>query len=56
MVTVRTQVKEALKTQGINNASESFHEVLNKKVEQIITEACDRAKKNQRRTVMGRDI
>ena len=56
MVTVRVQVKEVIKNQGLNNVSDDFHDTLNKRVENLILEACERAKKNQRRTVMGRDI
>ena len=56
MVTIKSQVKETIKNQGINNIAEDFHEILNQKVENIILQACERAKKNQRRTVMGRDV
>jgi len=56
MVTVRTQIKELVKTQGINNTTDDFHDALNTKVQNIVTEACDRAKKNLRKTVMARDI
>lgn len=56
MVTVRSQVKEVVNNKGITNIAEDFHEVLNQKVQSLIHEACERAKKNQRRTVMGRDI
>ncbi len=56
MVTTRSQVKEVVRSKGISNIAEDFHEVLNQKVQSLIDEACDRAKKNQRRTVMGRDI
>jgi histone H3/H4 len=56
MVTIKSQVKEVVKNQGVNNMAEDFHEILNQKVENMLIEACDRAKKNQRKTVMGRDI
>jgi len=56
MVTVRTQVKDLVKNQGINNIADDFHEALDKRVSELVLEACERAKKNQRRTLMGRDI
>lgn len=56
MIVVRTQIKEIVKAEGINNISEDFLERLDAKVHEVIRESCRRAKENQRRTVMGKDI
>lgn len=58
MVTVRTQVKDIVKASnlGINNVSEDFLIRLDEKVKKTIEEACQRAKENGRKTVMGKDI
>ena len=57
MLVVRTQLKEIVKElSGINNISEDFLERLDKKVELLVGEACQRAKENGRRTLMGKDI
>ena len=57
MLVVRTQVKEIVKeVSGINNISEDFMDRLEKKVESLIGESCQRAKENGRRTLMGKDV
>jgi histone H3/H4 len=56
MITVRTQVKEILKEQGFRNISNDFMDKLDKRVEEMIVQAADRAKENGRRTVMGKDV
>tara|TARA_Y100000310_G_scaffold345531_1_gene466110 strand:+ start:35449 stop:35619 length:171 start_codon:yes stop_codon:yes gene_type:complete len=56
MLAVRTQVKDILKEQGFRNISGDFMDRLDKKVEEIIVAAADRAKENGRRTVMGKDV
>jgi len=56
MITVRSQIKEIVKEAGINNLSEDFFHRLDEKVKKIILESCQRAKENNRRTVMGKDI
>jgi len=57
MITVRTQIKEIVKEcEGINNISEDFIEKLDEKVKKVIIVACERAKNNGRRTVMGKDV
>lgn len=38
------------------NVSEDFYIELEKKVKEIISKACQRAKANNRTTVMGRDV
>ena len=56
MLAVRTQVKEILKEQGFRNISNDFMDKLDKKVEEIVVQAAERAKENGRRTVMGKDV
>lgn len=56
MLTARTQIKDILKEAGIDNISADFMETLNEKVKQLVIDAANRAKKNSRKTVMGRDI
>jgi len=58
MLTVRTQVKEILKESGlgVENLSNDFIDQLDEKVKQLILDAVKRAKENNRRTVMSRDI
>lgn len=38
------------------HVSTDFYEKINKKVENLIIEACKRAKANSRNTVMGKDV
>ena len=56
MVTVRTQVKEMIKEAGIDNLSNDFMDRLDRRVESLILESVKRAKENNRKTVMGKDI
>lgn len=56
MITVRSQIKELLKDEGVDNISKDFMDRLDDKVKEIIMQAVKRAKENQRRTVMSRDI
>ncbi|PIZ50599.1 DUF1931 domain-containing protein [Candidatus Woesearchaeota archaeon CG_4_10_14_0_2_um_filter_33_13] len=58
MITVRTQVKEILKESelGLDNISADFMDRLDEKVKEIIIKAAKRAKENNRKTVMGRDV
>jgi histone H3/H4 len=53
VIIVRSRIKDFT---GDLNVSSDFGEVLEKKTTQLIKEACDRAKANQRRTVMGKDL
>ena len=55
---VRTQVKEIMKETGlgVENISNDFMDTLDNKVKETIVKACQRAKDNSRRTVMGRDV
>ena len=50
---VKTKIKEIA---GSFNVAGDFAPALEKKCEQLIREAIDRAKSNNRRTVMGKDI
>ena len=54
---VRSQVKNYAKVEDKPlNIANDFYEALNKKIEKLIEEACVRAKKNNRNTLMGRDV
>ncbi len=53
MYVVKAKIREASK--GFN-VSGDFAEALNKKVEQLIKDACARAEANGRKTVMAKDI
>jgi histone H3/H4 len=53
---VRVQAKDATMQAGIPNVSEDFYIELEKKAKQLIIDACERAKKNKRTTVMGKDV
>ncbi|HLD88805.1 MAG TPA: DUF1931 domain-containing protein [Candidatus Nanoarchaeia archaeon] len=52
-IIIRTKVKEAI---GDLNLGGDFVDALNRKVEAIVKEACERAKANGRRTVMAKDL
>lgn len=57
MLVARSRVKEIVREcDGINNVSDEFVERLEKKVQEVIQEACRRAKENGRKTVMGKDV
>ena len=56
MITARTQIKDILKKEGINNVANDYMERLDQKVEQLVKDSAKRAKENSRRTVMGRDV
>lgn len=56
MVTIRTQVKDLLKENGMDNMSADFLDKLDGKVKILILDAVKRAKENGRRTVMGKDV
>jgi histone H3/H4 len=58
MITARTQVKEILKESelGIENMSADFMDRLDLRVKELIVKAAERAKENNRKTVMGRDV
>lgn len=58
MIVVRTQIKDMLKESGtdVQNISSDFLEALDKKVREMVSQACKRAAANSRRTVMSRDL
>lgn len=58
MITVKTQIKEILKGSGmgINNISNDYMDQLDEKVKQLVLDSAKRAKDNNRRTVMGKDV
>ena len=58
MLTVRTQIKEILKESGvgIDNVAADYGDKLDEKVKHLILDAAKRAKENNRRTLMGRDV
>lgn len=54
---VKAKIKELAKIDEKSlNVSTDFYEKINKKVENLIIEACQRAKANSRNTVMGKDV
>ena len=55
-IIVRVQVKDAATKAGMPNVSADFYTELENKVNVIVVEACNRAKKNNRTTVMGKDV
>ena len=50
---VKSNIKSVI---GEVNLGGDFADALNQKVEQLIKDACDRAKANNRKTVMAKDI
>ena len=52
-IVVKAKVKEQLKAL---NLSADFMPTINKKVNQMVLDAIERAKANQRKTVMARDL
>ena len=53
MIIVKAKVKEIA---GDYNVAGDVAEALNKKAEQLIRDACERAKANNRKTVMAKDL
>ena len=53
---VRQIVKKLDKEGKINNVAEEVEPELEKKVEEILKKGIDRAKANQRRTLLARDL
>jgi histone H3/H4 len=56
MIAAKTQIKYMIKQNGVQNMSNDFMEMLDRKIELLVKDACDRAVKNARRTVMARDL
>ena len=53
---IRKKVKELDKDGSIGNVAEEVEEALDKKVEEILSKAIERAKANQRKTLQARDL
>ncbi len=54
---VKAKIKDLAKIdEKALNVSTDFYEVINVRVENIIKEACKRARANGRNTVMGKDV
>jgi len=53
---IRKKVKELDKEGIIGNVAEEVEPALDKKVEEILSEAIKRAKANQRKTLQARDL
>lgn len=53
MLVVKSQVKDVA---GEFSVSADFVEELNRKVDQLVKDACRRAEANGRKTVMGKDL
>jgi histone H3/H4 len=56
-VIVKSQVKELAKIDGKSlSVAEEFYNALEEKNQQLVAEACKRAKLNSRNTIMARDL
>ena len=59
-IIVKSKIKEVVRQLdeegNVNNIAEEVGEALDKKVEEILTEAVKRAKANQRKTLFARDL
>jgi len=53
---IRKRVKELDKEGNVNNVAEEVEQALDKKVGDILEKAIDRAKSNQRKTLLARDL
>ena len=53
---IRKKVKELDATGEINNVAEEVEEEMEKKAEEIIKRGIERAKANQRKTLLARDL
>lgn len=53
MIVVKAKIKEIA---GDFNVAGDVAEALNKKVEQVVRDACERAKANNRKTIMAKDL
>ena len=56
-IIVKSQVKELAKIDGKSlSVAEEFYNALEDKNQQLVAEACKRAKLNSRNTIMARDL
>jgi len=53
---IRKKVKEIDKEGVIGNVAEEVEQALDKKVEEVLIKAIERAKANQRKTLLARDL
>ncbi|MFA7707955.1 MAG: histone-like protein [Candidatus Pacearchaeota archaeon] len=53
---IRKTVKELDKEGIIGNVAEEVEEALDKKIEEVLKKAIERAKANQRKTLQARDL
>ena len=53
---IRKKVKELDKEKVIGNVAEEVEEALDKKVEELLKKGIERAKANQRKTLLARDL
>jgi len=52
---IKSNIRKAVKDK-IANVAEEVEQALNKKVQEMLDKACERAKKNGRRTLHARDL
>jgi len=52
---IKSNIRKAVKDK-ISNVAEEVEQALNKKVQEILNEACERAKANGRKTLHARDL
>jgi len=53
---VRKKIKELDEENAVGNVAEEVEEALEKKVEEILKKGIERAKANQRKTLLARDL
>ena len=53
---IRKKIKELDPEEVVNNVAEEVEEALDKKVEEILKNAMARARANQRKTLLARDL
>jgi histone H3/H4 len=53
---IRKKLKEVDEQGNIRNVSEEVEPALERKVEEVLSKAIERAKANQRRTLLARDL
>ena len=56
MLVVKAKLKDVAKEMGDFSVASDFADKLDGKVTAMVKEACERAKANNRRTVMARDL
>ena len=56
MLVVRAKIKDEVQKHGDFSVASDLAEKLDQKAQEMLKEACERAKANNRRTVMARDV